>query len=84
MMNTTSDSLRVEIVKKFSNDNILQYHQELAEITNKIAIQWYCQYICSAKMQTSKALGIQGQEIQLEHHLRIVLFDVNSSSHTKN
>ena len=40
-MTTATDSPRVEIVKKSSNDNILQYFQKLVEITNKTAIQWY-------------------------------------------
>ena len=40
MMNATTDSSRVENAKKFSNDNILQYLQELVGIIKKIAIQW--------------------------------------------
>ena len=32
-------------MKKFNNDNILLYLQELVGIANKIAIQWYEYYL---------------------------------------
>ena len=45
------DSLRVEIVKKFNNNNILLYLQELVGITNKTAMQKsyeYCRVLWTA------------------------------------
>ena len=41
MMTPSSDAQKAEILKKFSNDNILPYLQKLVGIMNKITMQWY-------------------------------------------
>ena len=41
MTTSTIDFPQAEIVKKFINDNILQYLQKPVEITNKTVIRWY-------------------------------------------
>ena len=61
----TRESPWVEIVKRFSNDNILQYFQQQIEITNKKGKQWfkYCRDICTAQTQNIwKQLGGLEQE----------------------
>ena len=57
MTTANKDFSRMKIVKELSNDNILQYLQELVRITNKTVIQWNC---CQ-NIERSK--GSPGQEI---------------------
>ena len=79
MLATTTDSPRVESVIKFSNENILQYLQELVGITNQTGIH----AMSTAKIFVLlKSRKTKGRRVPLEHCQRGVLFDVKTMKQT--